>query len=62
LKARVSAGEIRGRSKRIKGKTRERVGKLASKKSWQLKGRFEQAEGRIGETIARMERKAKNLL
>jgi len=61
LKRPISRGEIKGRGKRIKGKTREHIGKLANKKSWQLRGRFEQTEGEVGEVIARIQRKAKNL-
>ncbi|HUK28968.1 MAG TPA: hypothetical protein VLV31_11125 [Candidatus Acidoferrales bacterium] len=61
MKKPISKGELRGRSKRIKGKARRTVGRLGKKKSWQLKGIFEQTEGRIGEEMARLERKARNL-
>jgi len=62
LKKPISKGELRGRGRRIKGKARRSIGRLSRKKSWQLKGIFEQTEGRIGEELARLERKAKNLL
>jgi len=61
LKRPISKGEIRGRGKRIKGKTREKVGRLTKRRSSQLKGMFEQTEGMFVEGTARLERKIKNL-
>jgi uncharacterized protein YjbJ (UPF0337 family) len=55
----VSKAEIFGRSKRIKGKVRRRIGKMTNKKTWQMNGIIEEVEGRAGERIGRAMRKAK---
>jgi uncharacterized protein YjbJ (UPF0337 family) len=58
----VSKAEIRGRSKQVKGKIREEIGKLTGNKAWRLRGKVEQAEGKARERIGRVVRKTKMCL
>jgi len=55
----MSRTEFRGRSKQIKGKVREKIGKLRHRRGAQLKGKLEQAEGVARVKMARVLRKAK---
>ena len=55
----VSKAEIFGRSKRIKGRVRRRIGKLTNKRTWQVNGIIEEVEGRAREGIGKTVRKAK---
>ena len=55
----MSKDEVEGKSKQIKGKFREEVGKLMDNKTEQLKGKIEQAEGKARENIGRFVRKTK---
>ena len=55
----ASKAEIFGRSKRIKGRVRRRIGKLTNRKTWQLKGIIEEVEGTAREGIGKTVRKAK---
>jgi uncharacterized protein YjbJ (UPF0337 family) len=55
----ISKAEVRGRSKQIKGKIRETLGRLRGNKTAQVRGKFEQAEGKTRERIARALRKTR---
>ena len=61
MKRPISKGEIKGRAKQLKGKTREKVGRLRNNRPLQLKGKIEQTQGKFGEGTARLERKIRNL-
>ena len=56
----MSKDEIEGRSKQIKGKVREEVGKLTDNKKEQVKGKIEQVEGDVQEGIGKIKRKLKD--
>lgn len=49
--------EWKGKTKKVKGKIREEVGKLTGNRKQQLKGKVEQVEGEVREEFGKVRKK-----
>ncbi len=58
----MSRAEMKGRSKQIKGKIHEKIGRLRRNRTAQFKGKLEQVEGKARVKMARVVRKTKRRL
>jgi len=58
--ANMSKDEVEGKSKKIKGQIREKVGKITDNKTEQIKGKLEQVEGIVQEEIGKVKNMSKD--